>query len=124
VSDIDTAEVDSLKALDPNRPIREATKLLRCRECPLCAIRVIRCDAETDGLFSISDEPPYDTRVPVGELSTSIADIAGGATIPAARHRGVPRSMMQQVPAHNLHSEENRRNEIPDAIPTRGSQQL
>src|ERR1039458_5682005 len=25
VSDIDTAEVDSLKALDPNRPIREAT---------------------------------------------------------------------------------------------------
>ena len=24
VSDIDTAEVDSLKALDPNRPIREA----------------------------------------------------------------------------------------------------
>ena len=25
VSDIDTAVVDSLKALDPNRPIREAT---------------------------------------------------------------------------------------------------
>jgi hypothetical protein len=25
-SDIDTAMVDSLKALDPNRPIREATK--------------------------------------------------------------------------------------------------
>jgi hypothetical protein len=25
VSDIDTAEVDSLKALDPKRPIREAT---------------------------------------------------------------------------------------------------
>ena len=24
MSDIDTAEVDSLKALDPNRPIREA----------------------------------------------------------------------------------------------------
>jgi len=29
--------VDSLKALDPNRPIREADKLLQCRECPLCA---------------------------------------------------------------------------------------
>jgi hypothetical protein len=26
VSDIDTAEVDSLKALDPNRPIRETDK--------------------------------------------------------------------------------------------------
>ena len=32
VSDIDTVVVDSLKALDPERPIREATKLLRCRE--------------------------------------------------------------------------------------------
>jgi hypothetical protein len=29
VSDIDTVVVDSLKALDPNRPIREATELLR-----------------------------------------------------------------------------------------------
>jgi len=28
VSDIDTAEVDSLKALDPNRPIREANMSL------------------------------------------------------------------------------------------------
>ena len=28
-SDIDTAAVDSLKALDPSRPIREATELLR-----------------------------------------------------------------------------------------------
>jgi hypothetical protein len=28
-SDIDTVVVDSLKALDPKRPIREATKLLR-----------------------------------------------------------------------------------------------
>jgi hypothetical protein len=37
VSDIDTAVVDSLKAIDPNRPIREADKLLQCRECPLCA---------------------------------------------------------------------------------------
>ena len=32
VSDIDTAAVDSLKALDPDRPIREATELLRCHE--------------------------------------------------------------------------------------------
>ena len=39
VSDIDTAEVDSLKALDPKRPIREATKMLQCRDCPLCANR-------------------------------------------------------------------------------------
>ena len=29
VSDIDTVVVDSLKALDPNRPIREADKLRR-----------------------------------------------------------------------------------------------
>jgi len=29
--------VESLKALDPKRPIREATKMLQCRECPLCA---------------------------------------------------------------------------------------
>ena len=28
--DIDTVVVDSLKALDPNRPIREATELLSC----------------------------------------------------------------------------------------------
>ena len=32
VSDIDTAVVDSLKVLDPNRPIREATELQRRRE--------------------------------------------------------------------------------------------
>jgi hypothetical protein len=31
VSDIDTAVVDSLKALDPNRPIREADVALTCR---------------------------------------------------------------------------------------------
>ena len=30
-SDIDTVVVDSLKALDPNRPIREADKLGRSR---------------------------------------------------------------------------------------------
>ena len=29
MSDIDTAAVDSLKVLDPNRPIREATKYCR-----------------------------------------------------------------------------------------------
>jgi hypothetical protein len=29
VSDIDTEAVDSLKVLDPNRPIREATKVRR-----------------------------------------------------------------------------------------------
>src|SRR5580704_321842 len=29
-SDPDTVTVDSLKALDPSRPIREATKLLHC----------------------------------------------------------------------------------------------
>ena len=30
--DIDTAVVDSLKVLDPNRPIREATELRTLRE--------------------------------------------------------------------------------------------
>ena len=37
MSDIDTAVVDSLKALDPERPIREATKFCdaaKCREGP------------------------------------------------------------------------------------------
>jgi len=32
VSDIDTAVVDSLKALDPSRPIREADIALTCRD--------------------------------------------------------------------------------------------
>ena len=32
MSDTDTALVDSLKVLDPERPIREATELLRRRE--------------------------------------------------------------------------------------------
>ena len=32
VSDIDAAVADSLKALDPERPIREATELLRRHE--------------------------------------------------------------------------------------------
>jgi hypothetical protein len=30
-SDVDTVVVDSLKALDPNRPIREATAIAICR---------------------------------------------------------------------------------------------
>ena len=33
MSDIDTAVVDSLKVLDPGRPIREATKMVRRGEC-------------------------------------------------------------------------------------------
>jgi hypothetical protein len=32
VRDIDTAVVDSLKVLDPNRPIREATELRTSRD--------------------------------------------------------------------------------------------
>ena len=32
MSDIDAALVDSLKALDPERPIREASLALRCSE--------------------------------------------------------------------------------------------
>ena len=31
--DVDTVLVDSLKALDPNRPIREATRSLRRTRC-------------------------------------------------------------------------------------------
>jgi hypothetical protein len=41
VRDIDTAVVDSLKVLDPNRPIREATELrtsLEVRFVPNCDI--------------------------------------------------------------------------------------
>ena len=52
VSDIDTAVVDSLKALDPNRPIREATakadmravgdaQLLRLRALPCRLLRTL-----------------------------------------------------------------------------------
>ena len=37
MSDIDTEAVDSLKVLDPNRPIREATTLLQRREVTLRA---------------------------------------------------------------------------------------
>ena len=33
--DVDTVVVDSLKALDPNRPIREATEMLRQRPLKL-----------------------------------------------------------------------------------------
>jgi hypothetical protein len=36
VSDIDTAVVDCLKVLDPNRPIREATGTRTCREVLSC----------------------------------------------------------------------------------------
>jgi hypothetical protein len=38
VSDIDTAVVDSLKALDPKRPIREADNRLHRSETTRCAI--------------------------------------------------------------------------------------
>src|SRR5262245_12634275 len=41
VSDIDTVVVDSLKALDPEWPIREADMDRRDRKCPLCANRVL-----------------------------------------------------------------------------------
>ena len=39
VSDIDTAVVDSLKALDPNRPIREAD--IQDRDMPYCSVYVL-----------------------------------------------------------------------------------
>ena len=39
MSDIDTAAVDSLKVLDPNRPIREATRILLRRDWSLRANR-------------------------------------------------------------------------------------
>ena len=42
VSDIDIAVVDSLKVLDPNRPIREATKATGERSYSAC-----RCQEET-----------------------------------------------------------------------------
>jgi hypothetical protein len=45
VSDIDTAVVDSLKALDPERPIREATKMVRRGEMTRSA-NSDRCTAE------------------------------------------------------------------------------
>ena len=38
VSDIDIAVVDSLKVLDPNRPIREADKSAARSDGPLCAM--------------------------------------------------------------------------------------
>jgi len=42
VSDIDTAEVDSLKALDPEWPIREAdiglTEIPQCSKLPYCDV--------------------------------------------------------------------------------------
>jgi len=46
VRDIDTAVVDSLKVLDPNRPIREATELRTSRE-----VRFVPC-VDGSGLAS------------------------------------------------------------------------
>jgi hypothetical protein len=47
VSDIDTAAVDSLKVLDPNRPIREATRILQRRDWSLCASSITRALLES-----------------------------------------------------------------------------
>jgi hypothetical protein len=45
-------------------------------DCPLCAIRVIRCDAKNRVSFCISDEQPYSTRLwERAPSTTSIADI-------------------------------------------------
>ena len=52
MSDIDTAQVDSLKALDPNRPIREADKLVHRGDCPLSAIRIISHRIKATGIFA------------------------------------------------------------------------
>ena len=46
-SDPDTVMVDSLKALDPNRPIREATKMLRQRPLKLDVRTACSKDGET-----------------------------------------------------------------------------
>ena len=45
MSDIDTAGVDSLKALDPNRPIREADIFGDCRHG-------VKCQVQTSGPWS------------------------------------------------------------------------
>ena len=39
MSDIDTAAVDSLKVLDPKRPIREADILRLRSRCPLSGVK-------------------------------------------------------------------------------------
>ena len=55
MSDIDTEVVDNLKVLDPRRPIREATGLMRHSKASLSAIkRHMRCSKSArkwDGLF-------------------------------------------------------------------------
>jgi hypothetical protein len=38
--------------------------MLRCRECPLCANRVILRRRKKAGHFTVSDEPPYGTSMP------------------------------------------------------------
>src|SRR5665213_1986347 len=51
VSDIDTAVVDSLKALDTKRPIREATKMVRRRERSDVPIDIEQVGASVPGLI-------------------------------------------------------------------------
>jgi hypothetical protein len=40
-------------------------------ECPLCAISVIRCNAEKRSPSAVFNETPYGTHVPVEEPSTA-----------------------------------------------------
>ena len=51
MSDIDTVVVDSLKALDPEWPIREADIASRQRALPLCANRVLMQRSKQPVLF-------------------------------------------------------------------------
>ena len=50
--------------LDPERPIREADKLLRRGECPLSANRVISHRKKAAGFLVVSDEPPLWHSIP------------------------------------------------------------
>ena len=68
-SDIDTVVMDSLKALDPNRPIREATEVVwRCNVSRRAKNRLMRCSKQA---YSITWSARSNMEVGIVRMSTA-----------------------------------------------------
>src|SRR6476469_6910249 len=93
VSDIDTVVVDSLKALDPKRPIREADMLRPLRHVRFVPRSDIWCIAGTRGRLYPDVKAPGTCRSPV---------FAGGADSIGwrlrSRHFERPRAVFREAP--------------------------
>ena len=82
VSDIDTAVVDSLKVLDPDRPIREADIAVRQNEAPRAELLALQLHflfevcAPRFGLVGAPPERPCDD---VGGLDAPLCELDGDA---------------------------------------------